>query len=84
MTSVQDSTLFDLCRTIVDAVYRSLGSELPADEAIHLAGELTSTIALAILEDLDAPMPKLAVAALDQFFQAKGIRDAGEEWRWVN
>jgi hypothetical protein len=84
MMTVEDSCLFDLCRTIVDAVYCSLGSELSADEAIRLARDLTSAIALAILEDLDEPMPEVAVAALGQFFQGKGIADAGDEWRWVN
>lgn len=82
--STEASCLFALCRTIVDAVYCSLGSELSEDVAIRMAGELTSAIALAILKDLDEPMPEVAFAALGQFLQGKGIADVGDEWRWVN
>ena len=78
MKSIEQSSLFALCRGIADAVYGSLDSELPEAEAIRLPGELSTAIAIAILEDLHESMPEVAFTAVGAFFKSQGIADVGD------
>jgi hypothetical protein len=75
MTHAEEE-FWDLCETIVERVYSTLGSRLGSEEIVRLASELGVAIILGFAES-ENPQPEMA-------FQIGGriLPDPGNCWCW--